>query len=289
VSDKPNIATSNAADVAVLAAAARDGEPDRYLAALLAPRAHRDSLLALAAFSAEIRRIPELVHEPAMGELRRQWWRDALALPPELRSGHPVADAARATAYRYNLPAELLSVAIDGVSGCKPDDAQAGAGELEAHQCKAEGALFELAARVLGVSGSAETSARCAAAGHAYGLARLLTELPRGLASGRIAAAATPLASAGSTLDELRSEAGSAKIVSLLEEQAVRVRRSLADAQQFVAGLPRSARVAFLPLALVEPYLRVLERSGPRFLQREAGVAPLTRVSRIAAAHLFGL
>jgi 15-cis-phytoene synthase len=289
VSDTPNIEAPDAADVAALAAVAREGEPDRYLAALLAPRAQRDDLLALAAFSAEIRRIPLLAHEPAMGEIRRQWWRDALTLPPELRSGHPVTDALRATALRCNLPAELLAGFIDSASGPFPDDVQVGPEELEARLSKAEGGLFELAARVLGVPSSAEAAAGCAAAGHAYGLARLLLELPRGLATGRVALAGTPLASAGSTFEELRSEGGSSRIKALLGEQVVQVRHSLAIAQQFVAGLSRAARVGFLPLALVEPYLRVLERSGPRFLQQEVSVAPLTRVCRIAVAHLFGL
>ena len=63
-----------------VAASARSGEPDRYLAALLAPPDARPHLLALAAFSSELARVPSLVtREPAMGEIRLQWWRDALA------------------------------------------------------------------------------------------------------------------------------------------------------------------------------------------------------------------
>ncbi|HKA47116.1 MAG TPA: squalene/phytoene synthase family protein, partial [Methyloceanibacter sp.] len=58
---------------------ARDGDPDRYLSALFAPAAARDHLLALYAFNVELARVGELVHEPQLGEIRLQWWRDVLA------------------------------------------------------------------------------------------------------------------------------------------------------------------------------------------------------------------
>ena len=60
------------------ARAARELDYDRYLAALLAPRAARDGLMALAAFHGEIARIPRTVREPGVGDIRLQWWRDAL-------------------------------------------------------------------------------------------------------------------------------------------------------------------------------------------------------------------
>jgi phytoene synthase len=243
-------------------------------------------LLALAAFSAEIRRIPGLVREPAMGEIRRQWWRDALTLPAELRSGHPIADAARGAVRAYHLPPDLLVRFIDGAPSHAPGDPPLDDQRLT-RSAGAEGALFELASRVLGLPPGVETTAGCAAAGNAYGLARLLLDLPRALAAGRIAASSTPPAP-GSELDAPGSEAGSMEVEALLGEYAARSRQSVAIAREFAAGLPHPARVAFLPLALVEPYLRALEGSGARFLQEGADVAPLTRVWRIAAAHLWG-
>ncbi|MFZ1106434.1 MAG: squalene synthase, partial [Hyphomicrobiaceae bacterium] len=69
-------------------------------------------------------------------------------------------------------------------------------------------------------------------------------------------------------------------------------RGSLAEARRLVRPLPRRARVAFLPLALVEPYVRQLERhlerTGGGALRTEVQIVPLTRVWRIAGAHLFG-
>jgi 15-cis-phytoene synthase len=272
-----------------LTAVARAGEPERYLAALLAPRPQRDALLALAAFSAEIARIPLLVvHEPAMGEIRLQWWRDALELPLDMAAGHPVADAVRAAARSYDLPPALL----DGMVEARKLELHAGPLPSELalrdHLWKTEGSLFALAGRVMGLASGPQTEAASTAAGHAYGLTRLLLGIPQALARERIALAQPQLEAAGLTPQELLSGAESAKIADLLAACQAQARDSLVTALQFVAKLPRSQRVAFLPLALVGSYLRALERPGRASLREEVRLAPLTRVSRIAAAHLFG-
>ncbi|MEL6873575.1 MAG: squalene/phytoene synthase family protein, partial [Pseudomonadota bacterium] len=59
-------------------AAARAFERDRYLTALRVQGDARGDLLTLAAFFAELQRIPAFVNEPMMGEIRFQWWRDAV-------------------------------------------------------------------------------------------------------------------------------------------------------------------------------------------------------------------
>ena len=72
----------------------RRADPDRYFSALFAPADKRPLLLALYAFNVEIARVRELVSEPVIGQIRLQWWRDAIAEFAEgkVRS-HPVAEA----------------------------------------------------------------------------------------------------------------------------------------------------------------------------------------------------
>lgn len=67
------------------------------------------------------------------------------------------------------------------------------------------------------------------------------------------------------------------------------IRSDLAQVRRIVRRLPRQARAAFLPLALVPAYVRRLERLGGGALREEAQILPLTRVWRIAAAHVLGL
>ena len=53
-------------------------DKDRYLASLFAPADKRRHLYALYAFNVEIARVREVIRTPMAGEIRLQWWRDAL-------------------------------------------------------------------------------------------------------------------------------------------------------------------------------------------------------------------
>ena len=72
----------------------RQNDRDRYLSTLVLTGAHRDAVTALYAFNADVASIRERVSDPAPGEIRLQWWSDALD-----GEGHgavrqnPVADA----------------------------------------------------------------------------------------------------------------------------------------------------------------------------------------------------
>ena len=62
-------------------------DPDRMRAARLADPDLRDWLFVLYAFHAELAKVPELVSEPMIGQIRYQWWRDCL---DEIYSGKTV-------------------------------------------------------------------------------------------------------------------------------------------------------------------------------------------------------
>jgi 15-cis-phytoene synthase len=268
--------------------AARAGEPDRYLAALLAPPAAREGLLALAAFSAELGRIGHLVtREPIMGEIRLQWWRDALE-PGEagMRTGNPVADALRAAVVRHHLPAPLLLGMIDAHASDLEREPFPTEAALDAYLAATEGTQFALAVRVLGGPATSELEAASAAAGRAYGLVRLLLALPQTLSLGRFPLPRSRLRQAG--IADLRAEADPVRVGALMQDLHAEVLRNLEAARQHVANLPRPLKVAFLPLALVRPYLRALERPGRDPLREVPEIAPLGRVWAIARARWLG-
>ena len=54
------------------------GDPDRFAAAMAAPVEARKVLFPLYAFNVEVARAPWVTSEPMIGEMRLQWWRDAL-------------------------------------------------------------------------------------------------------------------------------------------------------------------------------------------------------------------
>ena len=243
-----NPASSNDA----VMAAARAGEYDRYLAALLAPPPARDELLALAAFASELGRVPAMAREPMMAEIRLQWWRDALEQPVAIRTGHPVADAVRNVVARHEGSQHALLGMIEACSReiaaePIPDDTA-----LRAHLWMSEGAQFAVAADILGMPANANSEPVAAAAGTAYGLARLVAGFARSLAQGRCLLPQTRLDAAGLTLEALRAGEGGAQAAAVLADLSADARAGLATARQHVANLPRDMRIAFLPLALVE-------------------------------------
>ncbi|MEM1315339.1 MAG: squalene/phytoene synthase family protein, partial [Pseudomonadota bacterium] len=95
----------------------READPDRWSTARLAgPLAPR--LTALYAFNVEIARIPSVVSEPMLGEIRLQWWRDALeevfaGKPPRRHEVvEPLAETIRAAA----LPRDHFEALLDARS-----------------------------------------------------------------------------------------------------------------------------------------------------------------------------
>lgn len=271
--------------------AAMRAEPDRYLAATLAPRGQRPALAAIAAFASELARIPATVSEPALGDIRLQWWRDTLdAARMGTRSGHRIADALGDGVRRHQLAPELLSAMIDArefdLSGGLPQDDAGLTAYLEA----TEGHAFRLALGIVGAP--ADVIARLAGpAGIAYGLARGLGRLPMLLHNGGLPLPADRLRAAGVDPDTFSAKSTTPEVKAGVErvatDLAAMARAALAQTRPHIHALPRPMRAALLPLAMVEPYFR--SQSGRSRLEHMAMVTPLARIVRIGVAHLTGL
>lgn len=278
-----------------ITARARTEEPDRYLAALLAPPAARPGLLALAAFLAEIRLTTLHVREPMMGAIRLQWWRDAVAaVGPGNRSGHPVADALGEAILAYDLPKPALIRLLDaheaGLSRDLPADDQAAADYLEA----TEGVAFALAISMADPHPSAQEDAGAGirSAALAYGLARGLGRLPITLARGGCILSADRLAAASIDPAAIRRQPPAPKTAARLENVVrgleTRARAALDEARGRFGGRGRGTVAALLPLAMVEPYFAAQNREGFRRLEQTADVTALKRSWRLWRAHRRG-
>jgi len=150
----------------------RARDEDRWLAAHYADARGARALMALYALHCELKRIPGAVSEPALGEIRLQWWRDGLA---EIRGGktpraHPaleeiaqtrLLDAGFATGLNAVLDASARPLYGEGFRDI--DDLAGWLGE-------ADGAVDALAVRLLG--GGDDLARAAAGAGAAFALAR---------------------------------------------------------------------------------------------------------------------
>jgi phytoene synthase len=274
------------APIAALRDAAITREPDRYFAATLAPRAIRADLITLAAFAAELANIPAQVREPLAGEIRLQWWRDALGnRGGEVAPGHPVAVAMRATIARHTLPGEVVDAVIgsyaDAVHGERPVSEPA----LRNLMAAGEGGLFKLAARICAGDAGRDMDWIEESAGLAYGLARALVRLPSEgtarLPIPRSLLSDDALAWAGPESESPQLAAAVGALIALARTAHDGVTPALAK-------MSWAKRVAFLPLAMVRPNLSALET----WLQRRGTVpgepTPIGRLLRIAWARASG-
>ncbi|HRK19460.1 MAG TPA: squalene/phytoene synthase family protein, partial [Hyphomicrobiaceae bacterium] len=148
---------------------ARSHEPDRYLAALLSPLTVRADLLALVAFTADLVRIPTVVTEPMMGEIRLQWWRDQFGpLAGGATTAHPLADALGRAIRTHHLPVPLLTAMTEARAFDLYADPLTDEAALEGYMTKTEAIPFELTLRILGVD-EAVAGRLAQPAGRAFG------------------------------------------------------------------------------------------------------------------------
>ncbi len=257
---------------------ARDGDPDRSLAALFAPSDIRADLFALYAFNVETARIAEQVSEPDLGAIRLQWWREALDGKP---TGHPVADAFTETLRRRALsPARVA--ALIGARGFEiankimPDEAA-----LQAYLRNTTGNLFALTAEIAGAPRSAHLDELCDVAGQAYGLTGLMRALPVHSATGRVYLSADLLRSHGTSPERLLAGEANEGLQTLLGELRRKAKDTLDKTMQHLAQSDEPTRAAFRPLSLVEPYLAALAKGGRDPLRSIAGINPLSRLWRM--------
>jgi 15-cis-phytoene synthase len=148
---------------------------DRYLATLFAPDEKQPHLYALFAFDAEVARIPTLVSEPQIGEIRMQWWADTLeAIADGQAVNHPVAQRLADTIRAHALPVAHLMKLIDARRGELYADQFPDRFSLESHIAETDATLMQYAAMVLDPAKAASAAEGIGLAASAFGLARVL-------------------------------------------------------------------------------------------------------------------
>lgn len=200
----------------------REHERDRYLASLFAPHALRRFLHALYAFDVETAQVAARVNEPLAGEVRLQWWRDAVTGEGGEDSAVPVAAALIETIAACGLPRTPLLELIDTRREALYQNFAGGG--FENWAARTHGNVFLLAAHILsaGAEGDAMLSRN---AGIAYACLR-----------------------------NVRPDNAT--------ELAPICTRCLRVARERLVDVPERAGPAYLVLALIGPQMRRFERSG---------------------------
>ena len=157
----------------------RTHDKDRYLASLFAPDAVRPQLWALYAFNYEVARIREVTSEPQLGEIRLQWWHDAIAgITRGQGADGPLFSLLQEAIETGRLPRPALFNLLEARRFDLYNDPMPDLATLEGYLGETSSALIQLSAMLLIGARATDTAEAAGYAGIAYGIAGLLRAIP---------------------------------------------------------------------------------------------------------------
>ncbi len=151
--------------------ALKKADPDRYRAALMADAQGRADLLILYAFHYELSKVPDVTSEPMVGQIRYQWWRDAV---DEIYTGkevrrHEISTPLAEMLRRTDVPRFWIDKLIDGRERDLDPQPFKEMEDARNYAVQTSGQLLQIAIKVLG--GVPDTT--ILRAGEAWGLTGL--------------------------------------------------------------------------------------------------------------------
>lgn len=233
-----------------------------WLASLFAPADKRPGSHALHAFLIEIGSVRDKVREPLAGELRLQWWTDAIE--GETRGdvrGHPVAAALLDTIHRYKLSRATLTGIVDAVREDLYDEPVP---TLEAFDVRADrihGAAIGVAARLLGGADSPLADA-ANQAGRAVAVADAIRALSRPAARMAVRIPLALLRANGIGTAEVTTRRSTPAVAATIAALRAHADAATAALRRGKGTIGPDAAPAFLTANFVPPMLRKTARRG---------------------------
>jgi phytoene synthase len=240
----------------------RDNDRDRYLATLVLPAPKREAVTALYAFNADIASVRERVTQPPAGEIRLQWWTDAL-----LGQGHgnvrqnPLADALLSVIAEYGLPPLTRMITarrFDLYQDPMPDLAT-----FEGYAGETVSALYQLGAMILNGGRPVEFGDAAGHLGVAHALIGHLRAFGYNASQGRIFLPWDVFAICGVTEGEVLAGQQSDGIAVALTKLSETAADHLRKADVAITGLPRELRAVFAPRAVLAAQLKRIDIDTP--------------------------
>ena len=263
-------------------------DEDRWLAARFAEPPVRQRLSDFYAVVYEIARIPESVREPALGEIRLQWWRDAVG---EIYAGRGVAKFTAAEGLarligETSLDRTLVDQLIDARSKDLADRPFETWPELEAYVDATAGAVMKLAAKVCApdLVQTPQHIALFRNAGRVWGYTGLVRALASWNERGRTFFPQKLLDHVNMTPSDLFAGATTHATSSACRAVLERAVHCHKEVRRLCYGAPKEFFPAYGYVALVSDYMRALDRP----YDGAAKVALFKRQIRLVTASATG-
>jgi 15-cis-phytoene synthase len=244
----------------------RAADKTAWLAALFAPEPARPALHALRAFLIEIDAVRAKVREPLAGELRLQWWVEAIE--GEARGdvqGNPVAAALLDTISRFRLSRPAMTDIIEVRRAELYDEVPPDLAQFDLQSDRSEGAALAMMLRTLGAETDASRSAALQA-GRVLAVTRSLVAL--GLPQAGQIAVRLPLsvlAAEGIGLAEVAAGVETDALRRSLEAMQAHAEAAISALRGLRGTVPAEAGPAFLPVNIAAHRLRLLRHRADPF------------------------
>jgi NADH dehydrogenase [ubiquinone] 1 alpha subcomplex assembly factor 6 len=240
------------------AALVRRHDRDRFQTALFAPAEKREALFALYAFNYEIARVRESVREPMLGQIRLQWWREAIdaAYGGGAPRQHEIVVAVTGAIRSHPLSQGYFERLINAREHDLDEEPPATFAALEDYAENSSAPLILLALEVLeAVTPVAHEAARHI--GIAYALSGILRALPH---RARIGQLLLPT-EAGLDLTAVTQNRDPARLREAVAMVAAMAVRHLAEARRHRRAVPARAFPALLSARIAAMTLKHLARA----------------------------
>lgn len=264
----------------------RDADRDRYFATLLLKEPERTAIQSLYAFSADVASIRDRAREPAAGEIRLQWWVDALK-----GEGHgnvrqnPLAAALLDAISTYGLPAGPLLRLVAARRFDLYQDPMPDVASFEGYAGETLSVLYQLAAMILNGGTEVETGDAAGHLGVAHALTGHLRAFGFNASQGRIFLPMSIFGANGLTDGEILAGQESEGLFAALGQINDLAVEHLEKAGAAIGTLPKPLRPAFAPVALLALQLRRIASSRTPF----APIADLADWRKIAMMSWWAL
>lgn len=256
---------------------------DRWLTALFAPAPVRSAYLALLAYHSELARIRETVSEPMLGDIRLQWWRDALG---NMEAGgavpvHPVAEALAETLSAHDLSVADLREMIDA-RACDLDPLPfQTVVQLLDYAGRTGGVLQRLLHRISGGE-TAEGGAAAYQVGKAYALCGIIRGIPYHVAQDVLRVPEEMITAKGLTAATLFSKGNRQHFFEIARELTELASAEQEIAVRLVKARPRSEKAAYRLASLTSLYLRRLTASGHDPAHLKMDIGPVRKIAALS-------
>ena len=264
-------------DLGHCGALVREADSDRFFSAMTARVEDRDALFAIYAFNHEIAKIPEVVSEPMLGQIRVQWWRDAIeecfqGTPRRHRVVQALADAVQTR----NLSRDPFEEALDAREGDLDPVTPATLADLVAYARSTSGSISCLAGAAVGLTERDDLEA-ARMVGTAWGLVGLVRALPFHLRHRRCVLPSDLLAAAGIDVRDVIEGRRTDGLPGVVRTVCLEARDLLHQARARRGFAPRGSYGALSLGVLADAYLRQMRRCGHDPFDARLGTPPATR------------